>query len=65
MRNNNRQLDEVCLDCLDNINPHENRDCKDCTIAILKQVNNKILNDEWNKEIKRGDLNGTYKKTSN
>jgi len=52
MRNNNRQLDEVCLDCLDKIPPNNKvAHCKTCPITILKQINNKELNDKFHKEI--------------
>ncbi len=48
MRNNNRQLDEVCLDCLDNIDPkNKAANCKDCVIVKLKQINNSLLNLEY------------------
>jgi len=49
MRNNNRQLDEVCLDCCDNIEP---QDCNKCPILKLKKINNKILNDRFVEEVK-------------
>ena len=48
MRNNNRQLDEVCLDCLNNIPPKQKVDnCNNCPITILKKINNKLLNDYY------------------
>ena len=51
MRNNNRQLDDVCLDCMDKISPKEKHpNCKFCPVEILKKVNNKILNNEFKKE---------------
>ena len=52
MRNNNRQLDAVCLDCMDNLN-HTCVNCeKDCPVGRLKKINNKILNDRFKKEMK-------------
>jgi len=54
MRNNNRQLDEVCLDCLDNIPPSKKvNNCKDCPILILKRINNKILNNQFAYDIRK------------
>lgn len=43
-----KNLDDVCLDCMDWIS-NKKVDCNKCTITLLKKESNKILNDEFKK----------------
>lgn len=50
LRCNNKELDEVCCDCLENINSTK-LNCKLCVITQLKKINNKILSDRYKDEM--------------